>query len=81
MTITKFDIAPFLQQLSQVKCQPFTGGIPGNEIGAETYIYSSTAPTGFDAQSKAGFPLFATLQLGDISALETKSTEICVTVG
>tara|TARA_B100001540_G_C15554369_1_gene527451 strand:+ start:620 stop:772 length:153 start_codon:yes stop_codon:yes gene_type:complete len=37
----KLDMAPFLQQLSQVKCQPLVvgvapiGGLPGKEIGCD----------------------------------------------
>jgi hypothetical protein len=33
---TKFVTAPFLQQLSQVKCQPVAGGAPGNATGADS---------------------------------------------
>ena len=33
---TKFEIAPFLQQESHVKCQPLAGGEPGKAIGCDS---------------------------------------------
>ena len=32
----KFEIAPFLQHESQVKCQPVVGGDPARDIGSDS---------------------------------------------
>jgi hypothetical protein len=81
LDICKFDIAPFLQQDSHVKCHPAAGGIPGNAIGADIKTHSSTAPSVPKAQSNAELLLFIGSHTGDISEVELRVKGIEVIVG